>query len=213
MVLCVALGACSFELRPGASLAIDAIDVIDADRTPRTLIFRDGLDGYTGTLDSYISDNVPGPHGAENVFIWDLVGDEEHALVRFTALFGADAMQIPPGSMIMTATLRLVIVEPTANVGMIREVAVSWDEATTWATFGPVAAIQPSDLGASRGPAPTTGVSVLDVTASVAGWSANPAANFGWLFSPGGTDGCDVASSEATNVVDRPELTVTFVVP
>lgn len=215
-VVCVlCLVGCGFELRTAGltDAGVDAppSDVIDADLTPRTLRFREGLDGYAGTLDSYISNNVPGPHGAETEMIWDLVADEEHALLAFTQLFGSGATQIPPGSTIMSASLRIVIVEPTASIGMMREVVVAWDETTTWATFGGAAGVQPSDVGVNIGPAPTVGPTVIDVTASVTAWSANPAASYGWLFSPGGEDGCDAASSESTTSENRPTLDVSFI--
>lgn len=215
IVIVLGLTACSFELRPAGEVAIDAgaIDTVDAHLTPRTLRFREGLDGYAGTLDNYISDNVPGPHGAEDVFIWDRVSDEEHALLQFTGVFGTNPAQVPPGSTIVAASLRIVIVEPTASVGIMREVAIAWDEATMWSAFGSTAGVQPEDVGVTRGPAPTTGASMIDVTASVAAWSADPAANHGWLFSPGGDDGCDVASSEATAEVQRPTLEITYVAP
>jgi hypothetical protein len=51
------------------------------------------------------------------------------------------------------------------------------------------------------------------VTASLARWVASPASNNGWVFSPGGGDGCDVASSEDGNDANRPQLSVTFVRP
>jgi len=223
LICTLGLAGCGFELRP-AGLGDDAVDAprtdatetndaTDADPTPRSLVFRDGFDGYAGTLDSYLSDNVPGPHGAETTLIWDLSPDEEHALVQFSSLFGPGPRQIPPGSTIVAASLQIVVIEPSASIGMFREVAAAWDESTTWATFGVAAGVQPEDLGATLGPAPTTGTTVIDVTTSVAAWSANPAASFGWLFSPGGTDGCDVASSEATNPDQRPELRVTYVAP
>jgi hypothetical protein len=189
------------------------IDAVDADTTPRTLVFREGADGYAGTADSYISSNVPGPHGAETVFIWDVDPDEEHSLVRFDAIIGGAAGQIPPGSTVMSATLTLVIVEPTASIGTMREAAIAWDENTTWATFGAAAGVQPDDVINDLGPAPTSGTAMIDVTASLARWVAAPASNNGWVFSPGGGDGCDVASSEDGNDANRPQLSVTFVRP
>jgi hypothetical protein len=181
---------------------------------PRTATFHDGLGGYAGTADTYISNNIPGPHGAETVFIWDIDPDEEHSLVRFDGIIGPGPSQIPQGSTVMSASLKLVIVEPTASVGGFREVAIAWDEATTmWATFGGTAGVQPEDVGADLGAAPTAGTVMLDVTTSVGKWVADPASNFGWIFSPGGGDGCDVASSEDVTEANRPELQVVFVLP
>lgn len=208
---------CSFDIGVEASAIVDASgatdarDPNDADLTPQTRTFREGLAGYAGTLDSYLSNNVPGPHGAETVVIWDLIPDEEHALVQFTGVFGAGPTQIPPGATIVSASLRLVIVDPTASIGTIREVAVPWDEQTTWVTFGGAAGVQASDVGTTVGASPASGASTIDVTASLSTWSANPRASFGWLVSPGGSDGCDAASSEASNEDDRPTLVVTYV--
>lgn len=216
LVVCaVCLVGCGFELQIDTAVDGPGVDApgADADLTPRMRTFREGLDGYAGTLDSYLSDNVPGPHGAAPVLIWDLIPDEEHALLQFSSLFGPGPTQIPPGSTIVSASLRLVVVDPTTSVGTVREVVVPWDEVTTWATFGTAAGVQDADVGATVSAAPIAGTSLLDVTASVARWSANPATSFGWLFSPGGSDGCDVASSEASSAENRPTLVVTYIAP
>lgn len=205
------LSACGFEVTaalPGGDAPGDARG--DAPLVARTVTFRQGVEGYAGTADTYISDLVGTPLGDTPTFIWDLVSAEEHALLRFDDVFGAAATQIPPDAPIMAATLRLRIVDGTNDVGTIREVAVPWDEATVWGTFGAQAGVQGADLGADVGPAPTSGRPTIDVTASVARWSSAPASNLGWLFSPGGPDGCDVASSEEGDEADRPTLEVTF---
>ena len=50
----------------------------------------------------------------------------------------------------------------------------------------------------------------LDVTSSVAAWSAGTLANFGWGIISTGTNGVDFDSSENGDFADRPMLTINF---
>jgi hypothetical protein len=50
----------------------------------------------------------------------------------------------------------------------------------------------------------------IHVGASLQRWVNNPSGNKGWVFIPNDAGGVRVASSEATNVMQRPMLTVTF---
>jgi hypothetical protein len=75
--------------------------------------------------------------------------------------------------------------------------------------------VQAADYGAYVGIADgsSTGAHVIDVTASLAAWAANPAANRGWIFRPTGTNGVDFWSSEHDTLSARPSLTVEYAPP
>jgi hypothetical protein len=187
---------------------------------PATATFQEGVNGYSGTVDTYImqddQDNPTATHGAEDTNSWDTddplgTGQYNYALIRFENVFGSGAGEIPVGSTIQSATLRYVVYN-TGAVANVNEVAVDWTESVTWNTFGGDAGVQSDEYGASRGTASGAAISAqtVDVTGSLAAWSSNPTANKGWIFRPTGTDGVDFRSSEYATIADRPSLTVQY---
>ena len=113
-------------------------------QTTRTLSFQNGVAGYSGALEVGIE---KGKGVLDTKPINLLVGrkadrasataeQESQALVRFDGIFGAKPSQIPPGSNITKATLRL-------NVGALKSAAsyhrvflnrmlVPWDKNASW---------------------------------------------------------------------------------
>ena len=132
----------------------------------------------------------------------DLVG-----LLRFGGIHGPGASQIPPGSVIQSATLtlRTLIMHPEKSgpAANLHRVLVDWDDTTTWSSFG--AAPGPdvitdylSTVDATTPLMPdVVGSAVpIDVTTSLVAWTADPASNRGWLFLPYGvTDSIEVSGS------------------
>ncbi len=191
-----------------------------ADGLPITLVFRDGLDGYTGTVDTYLDLGAPDAdrHLVET-FLWHddtpTTSSQQHGLLRFDAIFGPGA--IPAGATIRSAELALVIFDACGgSAGSVSETTREWASTVTWNTFGPTPGVQPDDLRTTVAAAPMLdGRNVVDVTASLAAWAADPTRNNGWIFSPFAMNGdaCGVRSSEVIDELSRPELTVTFVAP
>ena len=186
-----------------------------------TLTFQEGVDGYSGTVDTYLSEAEPAlSHGTEESFLWDAddpsgSGQYLYSLVRFDNIFGTDAGQIPIGSVIQSATLTYTIFNE-GNEADVNEVAIDWTTDEIWNGFGTTAGIQPEDygnsLGSTSGSIPV-GTKQLDVTSSLSAWSLSPADNHGWIFRPTGTNGVDVRSSEYTTSGERPLLTVEYIPP
>ena len=185
---------------------------------PVTATFQNGLNGYTGTVDTHIMQSEPGVgHGTLDTLNWDTddpsgTTQYNYALIRFDNIFGSGPGQIPAGSIIQSATLRYVVYN-TGAIANVNETAVDWDGNVTWNTFGGDAGVQADEYGASRGTASGAAIAAqtVDVTASLAAWSNNPAANRGWIFRPTGTDGVDFRSSEYATIADRPSLTVQYI--
>jgi hypothetical protein len=190
---------------------------------PATSTFRnDGT--YAGTHDTFLRQADPTTaHGALEAWEWD--GEDpapnvNQGLIRFDAIFGPGAGQVPPEATILGATLTLVVFDPSAAAaGSVHAALATWDEATTsWNTLG---ATPGSSAGEDHDPAsvaaaPTaTGTAVLDVTSSVQAWAADPSTNHGWVFvpGPGSTDGVQVRSSEHGVIAERPLLTVDWQLP
>jgi hypothetical protein len=188
---------------------------------PVTVSFRDGVSGYVGTQDTYLTQGAPTTvQGAVNNWRWDTENpapNAEFGLIRFDGIFGAGAGQIPLGSTIQSATLTLEVtngsVTPNAAVN---ESTSDWSETTaTWNNFGGDAGVQSDEyLASPQYAAPiATGSVGTAVTASVQAWSSGLRSNFGWVFRPANNDGVQVNSAEFATVAQRPSLTVTYFPP
>ncbi len=181
-----------------------------------TLVFRQGLNGYTGTRDTFLSQAAAtSSHGAQSVFEWDSddpggSDDDNVGLLKFRNLFGPGVDQIPIGAQITSATLRYNVGN-SGDTGHLHDVLVTWGEGVTWDEFGGSPGPQPNEYGplvaAISGGSSTHDV---DVTASLAAWSLDPDSNNGWIILPTGSDGVEVASSENGGATSRPRLTVVF---
>jgi len=190
---------------------------------PTTISFQEGVGGFAGTQDTYVDQTASEAgigHGSLDNWRWDTENpapEPEFGLIRFDGIFGSGPGQIPPGSAISSATLRLVVFNAGVSpAGSINESAVVWDEATaTWNNFGGDAGVQADEYRAApQYAAPfATGAVTVNVTASLQSWSANSALNLGWVFRPNSNDGIQVRSAEYATIADRPQLTVQYVPP
>lgn len=182
-----------------------------------TFSFQHGVNGYAGTVDTFISQNAPlTAQGASLVVEWDAddppaSGLENIGLVRFDDIFGTNGAQIPPGSQITRAVLSYTV-NNGGDDGLLYESLVDWDETTTYNSFGGDAGVQPDERGPlvnNLGGAIVT--HNVEVTASVARWAADPTTNKGWIILPTDTDGVEFRSRDyAANITQRPRLRVTI---
>jgi hypothetical protein len=187
--------------------------------------FQDGLNGYSGTVDTYIFSSPPevdNSFGTEEVVQWDSedppsspTSGEQDALIRFDNIFGDGANQVPIGASIVSATLSYVVVNIGTEANIFNVLVSDWNESTTWNTFGPTAGIQAdedyaSSLVATTSGSDVTGVKTVDVTSSVSSWSADPSSNHGWLFRPLNINGVEIRSREFGTVSYRPKLTIVY---
>jgi hypothetical protein len=228
-VLAIALlvSACQFggSQAGGVPLPVDAA-LPDTAPPPGyevvSLSFRDG-DGYDGTRDTWLIEQAAEPRGDGvlincdlehtegcNIFGCDNLG-ESVALIRFD-VFGDGAARIPPGAEIARALLTVSILDGSPDGADLFDVAVDWDEATTWTTFGAEPGVQPDDLVPDTAvalPTDVPGAEVLDVTGTLVRWSAG-AAPRGWLIRARGANGIDIASRESPEEAERPSLSVAY---
>lgn len=196
-----------------------------------TKVFEQGV-GYVGTVDTFLQENSPTADNSTatelNVDLDDpsSTGLEVQALMRFDNLFGIGPDLIDPTATILSASLEV----RTTNEGQgaqLHRVLVDWDDNptganATWAAWGDgvdgdngIDGIQADDVEAqsafdSSVHVPEAGTTVFDVTQSVLAWQADPASNFGWVFTGTGTNGWDFDSAEGTN---PPILTIQFSLP
>jgi hypothetical protein len=188
--------------------------------------FRDGVNGYTGTADTWLRIQQPDtPQGSSSFRIF-ISTDGGHGLLRFDGLFGTNPGQIPLGSTIVSATLSLTT-GPNAGTGhggTFHRMLLPWDEATaTWNSFTDgiqadgveaVTAVSAAAGSPTLTPLVPTGPISFNMTADLAAWSGG-APNYGWAILPwpGGHDGWGWHPSEESNVNLRPMLQVNFVAP
>lgn len=190
--------------------------------TAATLTFQNGLNGYTGTEDTYIQSASPtANNGASESIRWDSSDGSPagpvYLLLRFDGVFGNNPGQIPPGSTISLAELSYTVggdANAPGDPGDLREAFVSWTEAENFNSFGGDAGVQ-SDEHSSPSLATLTGTPIgtytVNVTSSLQGWSNNPANNRGWIVLPTNTNGVQVRSSEyVATPSERPRLTITW---
>lgn len=182
-----------------------------------TYTFQQGVNGYTGCLDTHIREADPnGSYGASETLVWDfddpnLSGSETVALLQFSDIFGAGPGQIPPGSAITSATLTYNLVTGD-SVSELAEVLIAWDESSTHDGFGIFPGAQVGDYRKQPIGSPS-GIGIvrtLNVTESVVRWSLNPASNHGWIFFAEslGAFGIIHSSESTAGVALRPLLTV-----
>lgn len=205
-------GACSSSDTCGAGASCNP----STGHCDQVLTFREGVAAYTGCRDTFVQEADAEMNNAD-LDNWEWDGEdgnpagENVGLLRFDNVVGNGAGLIAPGSDVASATLRLVLFNPsTPPAGDIRELAVDWSESTvTWNNLGDDPGVQPDDLGEFVAASPMqSGIAEIDVTESLQRWVDDPTANNGWIFLPNSNDGVQVWSSEAATLADRPLLTV-----
>ena len=117
--------------------------VVESGPDPDVWHFREGLDGYSGTKDTWFGSrsHVPGeygPHGTEDkmqVVMWAPSGSRKEALVRFDDIFGTGAEQIDFGAAIDRAVLTLTVGSGTYDDGEahnLHKMLIAWPEGVSY---------------------------------------------------------------------------------
>ena len=169
-----------------------------------TTSFRQGENGYEGTVVTRVSSRFPDTvfTGTEDT---QSPGDtNSHGLIRFDHLFGNGPGQIPPGSLILDAQLSGVLYH-----GRILQ---PWDPATlTWSNAFGGDGIQADGVEAARTTLDYEHPSIyeiLTVGADLDAWSRDPASAHGWFVPFGG-----LTTERHPDISRRPQLTVTYIPP
>lgn len=214
------------------SLFVLPVNFSDYYETNRTTVLQQGINGYAGTQDTWLSEADPnsafGQNGVRvvdddvmNSFFGD---DQGQGLVRFDGLFGAPGQgAIPSGAQIVSAHLTIQLSDDIDNPLFdpdfyVHQVQTFWDENSTWNSLG--GGLSGTEIGpllaTFRGDnnPDSDGIRRLDVTAAVQAWS-NGAPNYGFAILPeiisGNDDGIEILTSESSNALLRPRLEVVWV--
>ncbi|MCG8313023.1 MAG: DNRLRE domain-containing protein [Pseudomonadales bacterium] len=182
-----------------------------ANANEKVLMFRDGLNGYNATQDTYIASGKPGENFGNRAVLladgMDGANDELMTLIQWSI------PDIPPDLDVSGVSIKLQIINRSFSSYKILAVTQAWQEpSVTWydlkfdknqqieiATFTP----------RSKGP--------IDVTLNAAGvaliraWIRGDIPNNGIMIRASDTrDGVDFRSSEYSHIDERPMLVITY---
>ncbi len=193
------------------------VTIADDDApVPAGVVFQTGVNGYQGTVDTYLQSASPNANnsGASSLNVdGSDGGGPVQGLIRFDDIFGSQSGQIPTNAQIQiqSAFLEFQVTNPGDNLNLY-EMQQSWLETDTWDSIG--SGIQTNGSEAASSVVASTGfvdtgVLTIDVTDSLVNWQLAPAENYGWALLSTGTNGVDFDSSESGN---GPRLVVDFTV-
>ncbi len=200
------------------------IPMLEVDTPIGQFSFKDGENGYDGTVDTWINtgDGVLDVYGEEVWFEWDGSdnGGTNFGLLRFDNIIGTDSGQIPPGTEINSAVVKLSIQDAGDTAEVYEVLPGEGDESTDFDNtttamidfgdgFEPIFGVHyGEDLVATvEG---SIGNVEIDVSSSVQSYSEGEP-NTGWIFVPTGGGGVEALSSESAAAGGGPaKLTVTI---
>lgn len=189
----------------------------ESSRRRTTASFRNGVNGYSGTVDSEIWALAPttilAANGNASVDA-DNDGGESQVLLRFDDIIGNGKGMVPPNAVIHSARLLVSAFDPGNTVNLHR-MLVPFDESVTWNSM--ISGVSADGFEASRHKDAFTfgkisadsSEIIFDVRDTVQLW-ANGQANHGWAFLNTGGNGWDFYVSEFENVNQRPKLVVEY---
>ncbi len=188
---------------------------------PRTTTYQQGLNGYAGTVDTYLDRGTAATtrSTATELLVDDGSPNQKNVLVRFDNLIGTGPGQIPPGSTITSATLRVFVTRTDGLDGVnIHRMLVPWNDSSTWNSLG-------SGVSLNNVEAQSTSLFRLNaggsgqqnftgLASSVQAW-VNGAPNHGWVIATNSVDADNwgMSSKEAATATNRPALVVTYTPP
>ncbi|MFN7290825.1 MAG: DNRLRE domain-containing protein [Pirellula sp.] len=186
----------------------------------RTCSFQQGVEGYTGTIDTEIWALAPNTILADNPNASsdsDNDGGESQVVIRFDGIFGSSEKQIPKGARIVKANLYVSAFDQGSTVHLHR-MNVPFSKSATWNSL--VDGVSADGLEASRTKdsltfgkiAANSSTAIFDVTDTLQYWSAGHP-NHGWVFINTGGNGWDFYSSEFEDLNQRPRLEIIYTVP
>lgn len=179
--------------------------------------FRNGENGYTGTVDSEIWALAPttiledNPNASTDA---DNDGGESQVVMRFNDIVGDSSGQVPKFASVRSAKLYVSAFDQGSTVNLHR-MLVPFDKSATWGSL--VAGVSADGMEAARHKdsftfgkiAANSSEIIFDVTDTVQGW-VNGQPNHGWVFLNTGGNGWDFYASEFEDIKQRPRLQIEF---
>ncbi len=212
----------SYSVDFGSTITVQGLIEQPPAPPPYTLVFRQGVSGFTGAEDTTLWQSTPNTSfgASESVSVRDAGTSSStvQGLLGFD-VFGDEAGKIRSCFQVKSAALSLFVNDTGAGLSL-NPMLADWTDSATWNSMGAgiqadgveAAAVPVAVLDAVNGTANDgVGMRDLDVTASLRAWQAGTL-NQGWALLPlaGGTDRLGLVSSEGTTLARRPALTVTL---
>ncbi len=181
-----------------------------------TKVFQKGLNGYSGTKDTYLDQTTPASSFGTAAQVVVDGSPVDQGLIRFDNIFAGSGGMIPAGAVITSARLSLFTGSSSASNDQssssmeLHRMLKAWNETDTWNSLG--GGLTAADMDAASAaivPTQLSSIEDFDVTSTVQAWT-NGATNFGWAVMPGGTDGWRWSSSDLATQDFRPMLTITY---
>jgi hypothetical protein len=206
---------CACTLAAAVGLSLSAALPVESV----TVTFLEGTSGYAGTQDTYVNSSSPAvSFGASATVLVDNNGPIQ-GLIRFDGIIGNGAGQIPPGSVINSATITFDVTDNASSSAIvsIHRMLAAWTEASTWNSLA--GGVSTNDVEAqaaadgfvadpnSLGPEIVGGLAP-----SVQAW-AGGATNHGWVIVSDQNNDWAFRSSENGTAALRPLLTVDYTAP
>lgn len=206
---------------PALTLAI-ILSVISSTSEAQTQIdFQQGLNGYSGALDTKIKSDAPTTNFGSTSDI-EIDGSPDYG-----ALLYWDLSAIPSGSIVTAVEITVNAFNPSSHEYELYESKRAWSEGGAtwqvydtglpWETAGASGANDRGSTALGGLSAPSTGFQTVALNASgiavVQGWIDSPSSNLGFVlqdYSDANSDGIDFYTREAAAVGDRPMLSVTY---
>lgn len=188
-----------------------------------TRTFQEGVSSYTGTDDTFLDSGATTTNNGNATLLAVDGTPVVQALIRFNNIIGSGGTQIPTGSTVTAASLRITVDDQGSGI-QVYQMLANWTEASTWSSLtNGITAGAPETgstvLGSIGANNSSSNVAVGDRTISglesaVQSW-VNGSTNNGFALLPfaSGSNGIDFWSSEGTTAAQRPLLSVTYTPP
>lgn len=181
-----------------------------AGSTTVTVDLRDGLNGYAGTVDTYVASGKTGSNFGSSAAVLADASDGRNG--ELVSLFKWSLSGIPSSATIKSVRVQLQAFNPSAGTCRLYARNADWTESTaTWANAN-IAGSQGTEIGtivpSVKGPHTIT-LNPAGV-ALVQGWLNGSTANHGLTVRSTSSDGVDFRSSEYGTVSQRPTLSITY---
>ena len=175
--------------------------------------FQEGVNGYASTVDTYVNEDSPAAgYGNSTSLIADGSPSSQQVLIRFDDIFGSGPNQIPPGSIINSASLDIYVTSSVTNGTVsLHSMLIDWGDSPSWNSLGSGIQVDGSEANAvadsSISSSNTLYQTFTGLASTLQAWS-DGTANYGWVMelSKNGT----WAASSSEGALNQPRLTVDF---
>ncbi|WP_157778265.1 DNRLRE domain-containing protein [Massilia violaceinigra] len=181
-----------------------------AGSTTVTVDLRDGLNGYTGTQDTYVASGATGSNFGTSASV--LADGSDGTNGQLVSLLNWSLSGIPSSATVQSVRVKLQAFNPSAGTYRLYARNAAWSESTaTWANAN-IAGSQGTEIG-SFVPS-VNGLHTITLNAAgitvVQGWLNGTLTNNGLSIRSTSSDGVDLRSSEYGTVSQRPTLSITY---